>query len=217
MLGPYPTKHSFQQLRFSRRRVLYFNHRARLPQSLKLNVKEKSARTSHLSEIVVSDFYEVQRTILPNQFFFKDKIDLLRENEELDKPLSVYCTGKIISKDNKQSFVEYDNFIKEIEVVENIRIRTLSSSVNADNLTIKWINVTQLLNLAKNNEMNSVNFLNKFSFSDLLNEVFNQQNNYLELLAIESIKHDVFLLGKPEDLVLAKEVLLLKIFTKVKR
>ncbi len=130
--------------------------------------------------------------------------------------MSVYCTAKIISKDNKQSFVEYDNFIKEVEVVENTRIRTLSSGVNADNLTVKWINITHLLNQVKNNDTHVVNFLNKFSISDILNEVFNQQNNYLELLAIESIKHDVFLLGKPEDLVLANEILLLKIFTKVK-
>ncbi len=112
--------------------------------------------------------------------------------------------------------MEYDNFIKEVEVVENTRIRTLSSGVNADNLTVKWINITHLLNQVKNNDTHVVNFLNKFSISDILNEVFNQQNNYLELLAIESIKHDVFLLGKPEDLVLANEILLLKIFTKVK-
>jgi hypothetical protein len=108
--------------------------------------------------------------------------------------------------------VEYDNFIKEVDVVENARIRPLSGSINADGLTVIWININHLLNLVMNND---IHFVNKFSFSDILSEVFNQQNNYLDLLAIESIKHDVFLLGKTEDLLLAKEVLLLKIFTKV--
>lgn len=178
-------------------------------------MKEKQGKSGLVSEVVVSDYYEIQRTIIPANYFFKDKIQLIRENEELDKQLVVYCIGKIISKDNRQCLVEYDNFLHEIEVVDNSKLRPLTRSFISNNLMIKWINLNHLINLVKTNDTQNLSFLNKLSFSDILNEVFNQKNNYLELLAIESIKHDVFMLGTPEDLILSKEMLLLKIYSKV--
>ena len=101
--------------------------------------------------------------------------------------------------------------------MENNRIRSLSRGFQAENLIIKWINITHLLNHVKNTDLQTINYLNKLSVCDILNEVFNQQNNYLGLQAIESIKQDVFLLGKQDNVILAKEVLLLRIFNKVKK
>jgi hypothetical protein len=110
----------------------------------------------------------------------------------------VYFVGKIISKDNRQCLVEYDNFLHEIELADKSKLRQLTKSIGSNNLMIKWINLNQLINLVKTNDTQNLSFLNKLSFSDILNEVFNQKNNYLELLAIQSIKHDVYLLGSPE-------------------
>ena len=62
----------------------------------------------------------------------------------------------------------------------------------------------------------NVNLLSKISFSDILSEVFNSKNNYLDLLAIESIKQDVYLLGTTQDLTLAVEMILMKLLTIVK-
>ena len=147
---------------------------------------------------------------MPNAYFFLDKTIPFREIELIDKPLIVYCVGRVLHTKDKV-IVEYENFLHEVEVViDSSRLRPLSKTTFCDNLKIKKLSLSQLLNEIKTNEM-TFNYFNKLSFSDMLNEVFNAKNNYLELLAIESIKQDVFLLGKDEDLSLAIEMVLLKL------
>lgn len=195
---------------------LFIYYRAQLPESYKLSIRDKSTKNCTMTSINCSDSYEIHRTIMPNAYFFNDKIIPLREIEMIDKSLSIYCIGTVLhTTENKQCIVEYDNFMHDIEVVDPSRLRILSKRAICNDLRIRKFSLSQMISQIRANDQN-VNLLSKISFSDVLSEVFNSKNNYLDLLAIESIKQDVYLLGTTQDLTLAVEMILMKLLTIVK-
>ena len=135
------------------------------------------------------------------------------DNVNLEKPFSIFSIGKIIYQINSQQYiVEYDNFLGEQDTVDASKVRLLSNKINKHNIMIKRISLNDLI--LEINKLNSINFNNKLSISsEILAELFNQRNNYLELLAIELVKQDLYILGSHDDIKFAFEVILLKLYS----
>ena len=133
----------------------------------------------------------------------------MRETDEIDKNLNLYSVARVISsKENRLFVVEYKNFLRELEIVDHTKLRLFSRTCAFKNHVIKRVNLNDLLK--QFTELNLTLF-NKISFTDILTEIFSQKNNCLDNIAVESIKNDAYLLGEPEDLLVAYEVLMLKI------
>jgi hypothetical protein len=163
-----------------------------------------------LQEVNCDDFYEIQRVIYPGQYFFKDKIALLRDSEDLEKPLTVFSQARVISAKERQVLVKYENFLQETEVVDISRIRLLSKVDSIRQVKVRRINLDNSISKIKKVDQN-VSFLGKVNFSDILSELLTLNNNYMDILAVESIKHDSYFLGTFDNLLLANELLIIKL------